>query len=113
MRVENEAIADTSQKPSQKALVEREGEREKKEKGFNEKNFSKIALENEFCDPGYLDKTLEQIPRCKKEDIENIARKTEVMENCIRGRKFGKARVIFHEIAGLVNDSQQQKLSNV
>lgn len=74
------------------------------------KIFQKIVLENEMCDPGYLEKTIDQVPRCKKEDIEKIERKVGIMENCIRGKKFGKAKVIFHEIAGLVNDSQLSKL---
>lgn len=76
-------------------------------------SFSNLVIENEFCDHGYLDKLKEQIPRCKNEDIQNIKRKIEVMRGCILGKKFGKARVIFHEIAGLVNDSQQQILSGI
>lgn len=74
-------------------------------------SFSDLVTANEFCDHGYLDKLKEQIFHCKKEDILNIKRKVEVMRNCVNGGKFGKARIIFHEIAGIVNDSQLQKLA--
>ena len=72
------------------------------------KTFSELVIENEFCDHGYADKMREQLPHCRREDIDNIKRKIEVMRNCIFGGKTGKAKVIFHEIAGLVNDSQME-----
>lgn len=63
------------------------------------------SLEMEFTDEAYAEKTVRQAGRLSKEDREKLQRKITVFLNCCKSRKFhSKARVIFGEIAGFVND---------
>lgn len=63
------------------------------------------SLEMEFADEAYTDKTVRQAQRLSKDDREKLQRKITVFLNCCKSRKWhAKARIIFGEIAGFVND---------
>jgi hypothetical protein len=63
------------------------------------------SLEMEFTDEAYAEKTMRQAHQLSKDDRERLRRKISVFLNCCKSRKWhSKARVIFGEIAGFVND---------
>lgn len=81
---------------------------------IDENDWKRTVLENEWCDESYADKTWSQYLALSQSDREEFRRKSGVMLICAKHhRTQGKGKVIFHEIAALVNDrgAMQRKLT--
>lgn len=67
--------------------------------------------DNGWCDEAYADKTWLQSLSLARPDREEFRRKSGAMMICAKHpRTRGKGKVIFHEIAGLVNDRGAMQL---
>ena len=67
-----------------------------------EKQFMPIAVE--FSDEHYADKTVKQLHDLRGERRDTVYKKMRVVINCMKGKRLGLAKKIFHEIAGMIND---------
>lgn len=92
-------------------------EKQKKKKASAEKifeDFYKKSMELNFADEGYAEKTIRQAKSVTSEDREEVLRKMRVFLNCCKCEHLhSKARILFSEIAGFVNDKgdMQRQLS--
>ncbi len=77
-----------------------------------ERRFKALLLQQQWCDEGYADKTWEQ--GIAMPDRAEFVRKVNLLLGWARiPSKVGKAKVLYHEIAGFVNDrgAMQQRLT--
>lgn len=68
-----------------------------------EKKFKQLLVEQQWCDQPYADKTWDQ--GCSMSDRDEFFRKVALLLAwAIVPSRLGKAKLLFHEIAGFVND---------
>lgn len=119
--VEAQRPVERRRQPQRQPMKRREGEDDRRKENTETSlvqifsSFRSKIFEFEFADEAYADKLVEQTSKLSKDDRSECARKIEVFLNCCKSpQHHGKARVLFAEIAGLVNDrgAMQKRLSD-
>jgi hypothetical protein len=70
-----------------------------------EKLFMAVCIRNQWCDEHYARKAWDQRTLLNYKDRKEYMRKLDVLLTCSRSTEnLPKAKIIFHELAGFVND---------
>ena len=93
-----------------KKVPERQANFTDEQIGRMESDFKRVVLEQEWCDVSYADKSWDQSRLLRTDNRREFYRKVTLMLTWARLPKhLGRAKLLFHEIAGFVNDRGQME----